>query len=304
MILTYLCFIRGSLTAQVVGDVLEQGTPGFVPLSIQSDSFRRSPYAQAAIERFRTSGSIEGLEIEGEDGSFEFGGIAGWPTETIIVKSEEPPSALMIESAAAQPGFVASLIGDGDDVFWQSSDLLSTYHAFGRSAAGLPRVYDDVFCEDKIDISANVGRRSPAPGFWLWAASRMWFGPLAFNLIDRDRLARMPFGQIDERSDGVIAVELFDLSSNIVEIRKKQKAFRDWLGFDHLEQRAFEHRKGTEDPKIEVHVGVFPNGGVRRLTAWERERSLVPRSEASERRVTELDHLGHVVFEEVEKVER
>ncbi len=142
---------------------------------------------------------------------------------------------------------------------------------------------------------------------WLIAAATMWFGPGAFALLDRERLRALPVGDVEERPDGVIRVELFPFEwyrTSVSAVRERQQRFRDWMGLDELEARAEEiHVTMPGDPVVEFDTGEFAHGGVRRITQWLDETALraVPKSRASKRRTVELDERGEIVWrEEVE----
>lgn len=302
MILTYVCFEPASLSPAVVADLIESEDLGFVPVRIGTDQFGRSggvKYSAKSLVRLRALKDVAWVSVEGDGGRFEVGGIAGWPAQVLVLESQGWPPESLIEAATVLPGFVAAMVGDGDDVFWQSADQVNTYEVHGRPWEHLPKVRDEVFDRDKIDISGNPGRRVPAPGLWLWAASKIWFGPGAFALIERERLLKLPVGKVLIRADGVVVVELFDLSDDLTDVRDAQRVFRDWLDYDGLEARGAELASVLSDPRVEFEVGEFPNGGVRRVTEWSDAGRLVPRSVASERRCFELDAAGEVLWQEM-----
>jgi hypothetical protein len=149
---------------------------------------------------------------------------------------------------------------------WESEKDVTTYEvlgpASGRSLEGRQLVPDPHRPgKMMVDVSNNVGRGVAVGGLFLWAAARMWFGPVAFRLVSRDRLLVCPVGKISEREDGVIDVELYSLSDPIEQIREAQRLFREWMGYDELAQRA---RRGEvpdvfdevePDPEIAISVG-------------------------------------------------
>jgi hypothetical protein len=196
------------------------------------------------------------------------------------------------------PGLVAALLADDQDVFWQSADMPNEYEVSGKSHDRLPKYTDPTTGWEKIDISRNPGRRTPVPGMWLLAASRMWFGPPAFSVLDRERLRAFPDGSVTERPDRIVEVRLFDLAEPIDEIRGKQRRFRDWMGYDDIERRAPELFRAVADPHVEIDTGAFPHGGARQIVEWLDERAdrPVPRSAAAMKRVTEFDRAGNVVW--------
>ncbi len=289
------------MSPAVVADLIESGDLGFVPAKIGTDQFGRAAgvkYSAKSVGRLRALKDVAWVSVEGDGGRFELGGIAGWPAQVLILESEGWPPEQLIEKAAVLPGFVAALVGDGDDVFWQSADQVNTYEIHGRAWEHLPKVHDEVFDRDKIDVSGNPGRRAPAPGMWLWAASKIWFGPGAFALVERERVLTLPVGRVASLADGVVVVELFELSDDLVAIRDAQRVFRDWLDYDGLEKRGAELAGALMDPRVEFEVGEFPNGGVRRVIEWLDHGRLVSRSTATERRCMELDETGQLIWQE------
>ena len=133
---------------------------------------------------------------------------------------------------------------------------------------------------------------------WLWAASKMWFGPGSFALIEKEHLLTLPVGKVSTRDDGVVVVELFGVGDEIGAIREAQRAFRNWLDYDDVEARAGEMVSEVADPCMEFEVGSFPHGGGRRAIEWLSGGRLAPKSIATERRLVELDADGMVLWEE------
>ncbi|MCP3880130.1 MAG: hypothetical protein GY701_17330 [Sulfitobacter sp.] len=224
--------------------------------------------------------------------------MAGWPTQLIVWRTPEFPSEQLIDRVSVWPGFAAALVGDSDDLFWQSANQTNTYDVFKRPWNHLPLAGEDRLGRPAIDVSGNPGRQEPGPGMWLWAAAKMRFGPVAFMLFDRDRLLSLPIGEVVERDNGVIAVDLYNLDDPLESIREAQSAFREWMGFDELRSRAQELRQSMSDPALEFETGSFDHGGVRLVTEWYKDGELTPRSRATSSRRTELNEDGSIAWVE------
>jgi hypothetical protein len=66
----------------------------------------------------------------------------------------------------------------------------------------------------------------------------MWFGPPAFERLDRERLLSLPVGELTERDDGAYVLELFPLEwfqSNLDEARERQRSFWQHMNLAALE---------------------------------------------------------------------
>lgn len=305
MVLTYVCFLPGSLNAALFADLVANHHLGFAPTQLRTDRPGRSggvKYSAKALDRLRSLEPLAWATVEGSDGSLSLSGIAGWPAQVIVWKTERWPPEELIETAATVPGFVATMIGDGDDVFWQSADQINTYQVYDRPWRHLPTVWDDVFGREKIDVSNNPGRQAPAPGMWLWAAAKLWFGPQSFRLLDRDRVVGLSVGNVTVRPDGIVTIALFDLDDDIDRIRDVQRRFRAALNYDGLEPRARQLAAESTDPTFELETGTFEHGGVRRITEWFRNDLPAPRSIATTRRCSELDEHGTIIWQETSTI--
>lgn len=105
--------------------------------------------------------------------------------------------------------------------------------------------------------------------------------------------------------NGTVRVDLYSIDMPIEEIRERQRAFRDWMGYDEIEERAPELRGlVTADPHVELEEGEFDHGGVRRVVEWlDADLESIRRSAASQRRVTELGEDGSVLRSVVETID-
>ena len=147
MILTYLCFAPSSVSPRMAADFIESHDLGFTPETIRADQFRESAgvsFSREAIERLRRLERVSSVHVEGPAGSFGLTAVAGWPTQLVVVKAANGPPEALVESASALPGFVAALVGDAEDVFWQSADQVNTYQIHGRDWQHLSMIRDDV----------------------------------------------------------------------------------------------------------------------------------------------------------------
>ncbi len=302
MFLTYLCFRPASLSAAATAGLIEGADLGFSPtvLSIDAATPQRQAVSSRSLAQLRELSEFSSFELAGDDGSLALAGLAGWPTQLVVVNSARRPEESVIESAAAIPGFVAAFVGDADDVFWQSADQINTYEVFDRARDGLVLIDDPVFGGKKVDISANPGRQSPAPGMWLWAASKMWLGPQALDLLGRERVLGLPVGDVDERSNGIVVVELFDLADPADLIRERQRAFRSWLYFDELESSAGTLGWVVSDPAYRSESGAFVHGGSQLLTGWFADGVPAPEQVATEKRLIELNEKRQIVWQGTE----
>lgn len=290
MILTYVCFLPGSLEGQRLADLVVNSGIDFQPGSAEVDG-RRVRLGSIADLEAALDPADPNLTIHGDEIVLSTAGLGGMPGQVIIIESERHTPFGVLERAKRAPGFTTALVGDGDDVFWQSTEHLSTYELYGRDTVSLPTVWDEVFQRPKIDVSRNPGRRVSIPGMWLWPTAQMWFGPPAFSIVDRDRLISTPVGKVRSFADGTVHVALFDLGTPIDEVRQLQSSFRSWMAFDALEKDAHNLALRYEDPRVEVRE----SGRNRSVVEWLDDGRLVPRSRARLQRTTVLDPSGQVL---------
>jgi hypothetical protein len=300
-----LCFaedvIDGALMARLVSD----HELGFTPKTLESDRFRDLRSGPKALERLASTGRFSHAQLhDGEqEASFGVSRVGGHQLQQLVWVPERPdvlPDA--VEEITRLPGLTAAYLSDDGDAFWQSTSDLSTYAVWGRPHDHLPKVAGGpAGAAESIDISRNWGRRILFADLWLWAAARMWFGPGAFKWLDRDRLLALPVGEVTERDDDVVRVDLFALDwleSNLDEARERQRVFWDWMGLAELDARRAELEREHE-PDVDVEPGAFEHGGVRRITEWLDPTGRSRRgSEAGWRRRTEFARDGAIVHQE------
>lgn len=306
--LTQICLapgmVGGSLFARLVKDHDLGFTPATVSWSVGGRGGKR--FSDEALARLAATRDVDWARVQGEDGEeFSLTGIAGHPVRQLLWRSDRAGSEDLVPAVVELPGFNAAYCGDADDVYWQSETSIEAYESAGRPHDALPKREGGFFPgeDEEIDVSVNPGRRKPYDGILLWAASRMWFGARAFEHLDRERLLALPVGEVAETAHGrVVVVDLYPLDwidSRLEEVRDRQRAFRDWMGFDALEQRSGEVAAAEADPTFEIESGTFEHGGMRRLTEWLDESGVraVPRSRARRSRTVELSEDGRVLWQ-------
>jgi hypothetical protein len=304
---TQVCLAAGTVDGPLFARLIEDHDLGFTPAKLLSSETSRDgvPFDANALGRLAATRELAWARVVGADGGeFALTGIAGQPVTQLVWQGERAGHDGLVEAVAELPGFNAAYRGDADDAYWQSETSIEAYEAAGRSHAHMPKVEGGFFPgeDEEIDVSANPGRRTPYDGILLWAASRMWFGARAFEHLDRERLLALPVGEVGDPADGrTVVVDLFPLGwmgSRLDEVRRRQRTFREWMGFDTLEARADEVAAAETDPTLEIESGTFEHGGVRRLTEWLDETGLraVPKSRARKARTVELSDDARVLW--------
>jgi len=255
--LAQVCFAEGSIDGELLAQLAGEVPLGFTPRTLMCDALPRAVrYGPKALERLAAVGRFTYAEIidsRDEGHEFSVSNSGGFVQQLLW----NPAESASIEPITALPGLNAAYFGDSDD-------------AFEQSHVG----------------SDSWGRRVPLAGIWLWAASTMWFGPGAFGLIDRARLLTLPVGEVGERADGIIRVDLFPFewyASDLDAARERQRRFWEWLGLAALEARKSDiEAELLDDPDTEIETGTFEHGGRRRLTLWlDAAGRPTPRSRAS-----------------------
>lgn len=242
MTLTYICFEPRSLRATDVVDLVTGHRLGFEPTELRAAGLQGGAslvFDHETLTRLRSASGATWIHVEGHGGSLRLTGFAGQPGQVLVWATPASPPPGLLDAATRLPGFIHSVTGDGDDLFWQSADQISTYEVHRRPWSHLPRIHDPVLGRPTIDVSRNPGRAAAAGGLWLWAGAELRFGPAAFSVIDHDRLLAAP-ATVTEGDDGVVHVRLFSPDDDLGSIRAAQKAFRNWLDYDGLEARAAE----------------------------------------------------------------
>jgi hypothetical protein len=298
--LTYLCFLDGAIRPADFVRLVRQYSVGFEPARLDwSPGSQRVKSLERGMQRLAQMQVVSWVSVESASDlyRFELGGIAGWPADVIVWQTPDWPDEELISAATQIPGFTAALVGDADDVYWQSETQTQAFEHAGRRLKSLPLSWDEDFEEYVVDISHNPGRRVPAPAMWLWAASKMWFGPAAAIVLDMERLRSFDARKPVKQERDVIIIELFDPAERVKVIRREQERFRAWMGYDSLERDAALLAGKIADPSVEVETGRFPHGGERLVTEWYDAGGLhVPRSRATRRSITEFDAVGRVVW--------
>lgn len=135
------------------------------------------------------------------------------------------------------PGFNAGFLVDGADDFWQNTEHLSDYQNYKKPYFHLS------IDGDRVDISANPGRRFEYPGMLLSSGWRMWFGNFGLHVLGKEKLLTFPGAErIEELENGTVFIELYrnpeDYDS--LENRRRQLGFREWVNMEQLEAGARE----------------------------------------------------------------
>jgi hypothetical protein len=258
--LAQICFAEGSIDGELLARLAGEVPLGFTPRTLMCDALPRAlRYGPKALERLAAVGRFSYAEIidsRDEGHAFSVSSLGGLAQQLIW----DPADGASIEPLTALPGLNAAYFGDGPDARRQSR--------YGE------------------DLARNWGRRIGVGGIWLWAPATMWFGPGAFGLIDRARLLSLPVGEVSERADGIIRVDLFPFewyASDLDAARERQRRFWEWLGLAALEARKSDiEAELLDDPDTEIETGTFEHGGRRRLTLWlDAAGRPTPRSRAS-----------------------
>ena len=302
MFVTFIGFRQPSITGAVFAQLVEDHDLGFEPVRIKSRAFRGA-FNEKNLNRVRRieRGWIVAASRDDDEAVFRVVGPSY--AQRLVWMTEAWPNEELIEEVAQLPGFMTALIGDHDDVFWQSTNRVQTYRVAGQPWEHLPVTPGKFPFEDLIDISGNPGRRERGPSMDLWAAAKMWFGSDVFELLDRDRLFDLPVGEVTERDDLVI-VELFDPDDPIEHIRDRQTRYRDWMGYDDLDERISELNRKWIDPDFEVItlIPVGSDGPVRQTIHWYRDGEPAPRSQADKKHVRDYDRNGKVISSKIHDV--
>jgi hypothetical protein len=268
-----VCFPEDLIDGALLARLLSEHELGFTPTLLECDRFRDARWGPKALERLAGTGRFLSAEAHDadHDAYFSVGRMGGHQLQQLIWLPIEPEVLRAVEAITRHPGLIAAYVGDDDDAFWQSETSIATYEQRGRPHADLPKVAGGALPweTESIDTSRNWGRRVVFADLWLWAAATMWYGPGAFKWLDRDRLLALPVGEVTERDDGVVRVDLFPLewiATRLDEVRQRQRAFWEWMGLAELEARRMQAT--DHEPDVDVEPGAFEHGGVRRVTEW------------------------------------
>ena len=212
-----------------------------------------------------------------------------------------------VEWMTRLPGFTAAYAGDCDDALWQSQRAIQSYEG-RRPHEHLPKRWNG--WEWEIDISVNPGRRTLFPGFWIYAAWRMWFGPNTYPFLPVERLRSFPHAERIEALDGgVTFIELWSDPDDVAtpHARERQRQFREWMDLDGLEDRADEVLREVlpDDPAFELDYGDQGHGGWAQITTWlDAERKPIRRSEAVYVHRRAFTQGGDTVWSETAEIRR
>jgi hypothetical protein len=308
---TSFCFEPDSLSGQEIASLIEE-TISFIPTRIRSNEFLKygGKFKPEHIKRIAKSKDLYNLDLEtdlGQEGPyFHLAFLGSWNMQALYWKHSlaDSPPLNTLNLLTSKQGFNVGYKGNADDIFWQSEDLISTYKAFSKPYKHLPLVYNEIFNRYDIDISKNYGRRTIFPGMWLQASWQMWFGQGAFRYIPKERLLAFNQGYIvSELPSGSVFIQLYEDGKEYEkkENRDRQKAFREWVGMDHLENQACEYVVGKGDIAFEIEEGAYFHGGVRMLTIWaDKDGKPTRKSKAYKKIEIELNKNGQEVWRQEE----
>lgn len=305
------CYEEESVAGPLAADLMTPDWLRFEPEKFRADFFRKKGRYKPKqhIEIVRSADSIGWLNLSTEPESFSVSGDGFGRYQEIswVLPEGRQLTEEQILYLTGLPGFNAGYVFDLDDVNWQSTREINYYEVEGRDHSHLPQIQTSSG-RTVLDISGNPGRRTEFVGAWLIAAPRMWFGGKIFDYIPRNRLLSFPgANRIEELPSGVIYIELFEdlFAGALPENRAKQKAFRDWVWMDELEEMAPGLPRDKKDPTFSIETGSFPHGGVRRVTQWVGEDGRPTRSSRAVQKISvEYGEGGEVVWKETQRIEK
>jgi hypothetical protein len=236
-----ICFALDSIDGAALAEIVREHDLGFRATRVETDTWKARAGAKA-LERLAASGRIATAELTDTDYDHNFGAYRMAGVMQHLSWHPEDPAVLRpaIEAITRRPGFSAAYLSDLDDASWQSETFISNYESFGRPHEHLRKRPGGLTPgeTESIDISEHWGRMVATEGLWLWAASSMWFGAGAFERLDRERLRALPVGEVTEREDGIVRVELFPIEwfeTALEQARERQRAFWGWMDLASLE---------------------------------------------------------------------
>jgi hypothetical protein len=306
VIAAQVCFSEDVIDGALMARLLSDHELGFTPSVLSCDRFRDARWGPKALERLASTGRFGHASAHeaDHDGYFSVVRAGGLQMQQLTWQPVRPDVLEdAVESITRLPGLIAAYLSDDQDAFWQSETGIDAYEQANRPHEHLPKVEGGQLPweTESVDVSRHWGRRIAFADFWLWAAATMWFGPGTLKWLDRERLLALPVGEVTERDDGVVRVDLFPLDwfeRNLDEARERQRVFWEWMGLGALEavrsEQAVDH-----EPDVDIEPGAFEHGGTRRITEWLGLDGRSRRgSEAGWRRRTELGRDGAVVHQE------
>jgi hypothetical protein len=263
-------------------------------LTVQGRGGRRR-FNERAFSAALADDSVEALRVIGRTGEVAYSAFRTNGFWQALVKLDGwPREFAWLDNVSALDGFTAAVVGDAVDATNESETFASQYRTTGRPLAN-ERVYLDEHGRERVDVSGHYGRRKVGPGMWYWAGSFMRFGPPAFAILDVGKL--LSFGdEVVRHDNGLIDVRLFEPDWPKDRIRQRQRAFRDHMNFDVLEERQYDEFAASIDPRIEMVPGSYSGGAVMRMTEWlDSNAEPVSKSSGRLQRDTFLDSSGAVV---------
>lgn len=290
-----VCFRLGSPHGAVLAAVMDAVGAVIAPTNVRVHPHPGRPrYSRARYDAAIADPDLSIINVPGRNGSLNAMPHHRQGFWQVIVKLPDWPDDLgWIEELTGGPGFTAAMVGDADDRLAQSIETPDQYEVLGLSLEG-QRVYRAENGFERVDVSQHWGRGVIGPGMWFWAASVMWFGAAAFDVVDRQRLVTFGDG-VTVLPTGVVRVDLFDPAWPIEQIRERQRRFRDEMDYDRLEASKPDGVVNPSDPTVELIQ--FPDSEqVQFVTEWlDDDGNPTRRSKATRRKVSTLDERGELL---------
>jgi hypothetical protein len=236
-----ISFPPATLAGPAFAALVREVDVGFRPARIETSDWN-ARYGPKALKRLDAAASLTYAELSSSEYEFYigYGSVGGLEQQQINWDAEDPGVLRAgIDAITRRHPFTVAYLSDLDDAVWQSEETIGNYENARRPHDHLRKVPGRHPAEPLIvDVSEHWGRMRATYGFWLWAASTMWFGPPAFERLDRERLLSLPVGELSERDDGVLVLELFPLElfeTDLDEARERQRVFWSWMDLAALE---------------------------------------------------------------------
>lgn len=125
-------------------------------------------------------------------------------------------------------GLICAFYYDTLDEKWQTENRIKYFKLEGFDTSGLPFTKNTIG-ETVIDTSGNFGRSKFCIGIKIVAASRMFFGPLFYYLISKEKISQFS-NSINQalHEYQIVEIKLFSVFKDDINlIRSKQKHFLD-----------------------------------------------------------------------------
>jgi hypothetical protein len=134
--------------------------------------------------------------------------------------------------------FIFGYTYDADDSYLQSQENKEYFES--KMPGKLCKTKKGMFGEDIIDTSDHWGRMERACGLLFIAGALMWFGPLFFTIIDKQRLLAFRYVlPIDSIGEELVFIQLFDIydSPGKQKNRSRQEEFWKFFNLIHVMEK-------------------------------------------------------------------